>query len=397
MNASQDDILQCQFHRWYALFEHITIKSRFVNLSELYPRASLDCGDSKVTGVFSAVIDSCEDGSSGPMTASTQVASCQEVHKNNDLVNYILADSLFLPESASRDYCNRDELSDDEDLTEVCPDGDSYDCNYNFQALENQLRTFIEEFKGEFVVKLNWSCPTDATWMIGNSLKCRCLSDIYILLKSSDRVLFDLEHMFDYCDDKTIATPPDVIVVLRKWANLHPSMEFRVFVRGKSIVGICQRDCHTYYDFLEDKLDALEQLIVQQFQLNIRDVFPLEQYAMDLYIDQKQRVWVLDFNPFGSPTCPILFTWEELSGKNYMMDDIVAQPTTVFGGSLQQGISPCTVEAAAIDFRIIFSADEVLPSSKGRSRGPIDVLQAVDFPDFVEMCRKDRFADSCDD
>lgn len=377
MNASQDDILQCQFHRWYALFEHITIKSRFVNLSELYPR----CGDSNVTD---AVSYSCEDASS-----STQVASCQEVHKNNDLVNYILADSLFLPESSSRDYCNRDELSDDEDLTEVCPDGDSYGCNYNFQALESQLRSFIEEFNGEFVVKLNWSCPTDATWMItGNSLKCRCLSDIYILLKSSDRVLFDLEHMFDNCDDKTIATPPDVIVVLRKWANLHPSMEFRVFVRGKSIVGICQRDCHTYYDFLEDKLDALEQLIVQQFQRNIRDVFPLEQYAVDLYVDQKHRVWVLDFNPFGSPTCPILFTWEELAGENCTMDGSVAPPTTVFGGSLQQD---------TIDFRIIFSAEDVLPSSKGRSRGPIDVLQAVDFPDFVEMCRRDRSAGSSDD
>lgn len=390
INASQNDILQCQFHRWYALFEHITIKSRFVNLSELYPHQSLDCGDSDAF-----IVHPYEDASSGPMASTEQVASCQEVHKNNDLVNYILADSLFLPESASRDYCNRDELSDDEDLTEVCPDADSYDCSYNFQALENKLRSFIDEFNGEFVVKLNWSCPTDATWMIGNSFKCRCLSDIYVLLKSSDRVLFDLEHMFDCCDDKTIATPPDVIVVLRKWANLHPSMEFRVFVRGKSIVGICQRDCHTYYDFLEDKLDTLEQLIVQQFQRNIRDVFPLEQYAVDLYIDQKQRVWVIDFNSFGSPTCPILFTWEELAGK--MIDDTVDPPTTVFGESLQQGTSPCTVEAAAIDFRIIFSADEVLPSSKGRSRGPIDVFQAVDFPDFVEMCRRDRSTGSCDD
>jgi hypothetical protein len=104
---------------------------------------------------------------------------------------------------------------------------------------------------------------------------------------------------------------------------------------------------------------------------------------------------VIDFNSFGSPTCPILFTWEELAGK--MIDDTVGPPTTVFGESLQQGTSPCTVEAAAIDFRIIFSADEVLPSSKGRSRGPIDVFQAVDFPDFVEMCRRDRSAGSCDD
>jgi len=378
MNANQEDILQCQFHRWYALFEQVTIKSRIVNLSEIYPRASLQA--------------------TGPVSMQL-VASCQEVHKNNELVSYILADSFFLPESSSRDYCNRDDLSDDEDLNEVhCPEGDSH-CNYNFKALENQLQSYIDEFNGEFVVKLNWSCPTDATWMIGNSLKCRCLSDIYILLKSSDRVLFDLEHMFDFCYDKTIATPPDVTVVLRKWANLHPSMEFRVFVRGKSIVGICQRDCHTYYDFLEDKLDVLEQLIVQQFHRNIRDVFPLEQYAVDLYVDQKHRVWVLDFNPFGNPTCPMLFTWEELAGKNCVMVDtkLTGPPHTVVNGSLRQGASLCTTEAVAIDFRIVFGPDEVLPSSKGRSRGPIDILQAADFPDFVEMCRRDRTAGTCDD
>ncbi len=32
----------------------------------------------------------------------------------------------------------------------------------------------------------------------------------------------------------------------------------------------------------------------------------------DDYLDKKDRVWLIDINAFGSPTCPLLFEWEEL-------------------------------------------------------------------------------------
>ena len=40
---------------------------------------------------------------------------------------------------------------------------------------------------------LNWSCPKDATWVaFNNNLKCSNLSQLYLLLKSSDFVVHDL-------------------------------------------------------------------------------------------------------------------------------------------------------------------------------------------------------------
>lgn len=79
--------------------------------------------------------------------------------------------------------------------------------------------------------------------------------------------------------------------------------------------------------------------------------------CLDLYIDKKNKVWVIDVNPYGSPTCPLLFDWEELN----LLDHL--------------------------EVRIVNSEDEKLSSAKGMTRGPIDVHMAEDFSKFMEICR----------
>lgn len=51
-------------------------------------------------------------------------------------------------------------------------------------------------------------------------------NDLYQLVKASERI--------SLCED--LSTLPEL--VLRKWADLDPSMEFRCFVRAGNIVGI---------------------------------------------------------------------------------------------------------------------------------------------------------------
>ena len=33
---------------------------------------------------------------------------------------------------------------------------------------------------------------------------------------------------------------------------------------------------------------------------------------MDVYIDKRNRIWIIDFNVFGEPTSSLLFEWTEL-------------------------------------------------------------------------------------
>jgi len=53
----------------------------------------------------------------------------------------------------------------------------------------------IEDFDGAVFPKLNWSSPKDATWIsTTGTLKCETVSEIFLLLKSSDYITHDLSQ-----------------------------------------------------------------------------------------------------------------------------------------------------------------------------------------------------------
>ena len=278
--ATRDDILACQFHQWIHLFSKETMKSKVIPLSK-------------------------------------------------NFISYLLQDGVILPTIPGVDPFGKDELSDDEDLFEPVENNNEDMCPYesidDFHQLTADITQAINDLKGEVFVKLNWSAPTDASWLKGGSLKCLNATDVYLLLKSSDRIVYDIEHMFDQCpppvvdvdddddhvpegehplkntivlnidihcfcschthlltnlhfilhsflytasnsdlNELALSSHPSINyhLILRKWANLNPAMEFRLFVGNKSILGICQRDCSSYYDFLSNEMDDLEDLMV---------------------------------------------------------------------------------------------------------------------------------------
>jgi hypothetical protein len=83
--------------------------------------------------------------------------------------------------------------------------------------------------------------------------------------------------------------------------------------------------------------------------------------VVDVYIDKKDRVWIIDVNPFGEPTCPLLFEWEELQQLSSL-----GEFTT----------------------RIVENEDEKMSSTMGMSRGPVDVHLAPEFSNFLNICKQ---------
>ena len=87
----------------------------------------------------------------------------------------------------------------------------------SFPELTQQISSAIESLGGSVLPKLNWSSPRvrcvcvrerdregpyiphhlqDATWISpGNSLRCTCPAEIFLLLKSSDFIAHDLTRM----------------------------------------------------------------------------------------------------------------------------------------------------------------------------------------------------------
>ncbi|XP_071082456.1 translation initiation factor eIF2 assembly protein-like [Haliotis cracherodii] len=269
----KEHVLNCSFSSWYDRFKDLTIKSVVLPLPQ-------------------------------------------------EFIDYLHKDGVVLPEGSvqgSSQSRPEDENDDDDDVdwgsgsaaVAVAPE---------FPEFERLVKKAIQKLGGRVFPKLNWSAPRDATWIsFDKTLKCTCPSDVYLLLKSSDFIAHDLSQPFLHCSDCDLEMARADVkydLILRRWQDLQPGMEFRCFVRNKKLIAISQRHHIQYYAFLETQKDEIISDIQAFFYHMISNKFPDESYVFDVYRKDKGHLTLVDFNPFGEVTDALLFTWEELANDS---------------------------------------------------------------------------------
>ena len=360
MSASASDLLQCRFEVWYPKFAKLSIKSRLVGVT-------------------------------------------------NEFINYLLEDGIYLDA-----HDDEDRLSEDSDLKDVS-DSTTLPSSNRFVGIQQQLSSAINELNAPTFVKLNYTAPIDAAWVNG-SLKCLNSNDIILLLKSSNRVAYDLEHAFDLClSDSHIETRPEQSsIVVRKYVEINPALEFRVFVVHKRLRKICQRNCTTFYPFLISEMDNIKKDIYKFYMSNqIASKFPLSSFTMDVYVTEASHtVRIIDFNPLGEPTNALLFEWSTFASAIAEESLASSTPTASSGSDSNSNDPRSSPNAVAvtlnpddalsledmeydleeIEFAVVESPAHALRSTIGDARAPVDVSRAPDFHQFMELCRSQRAA-----
>lgn len=343
--ATCEEVLHCQFSSWYPRFSDIQLKG----------------GRHHATKRKNVTIP------------STIIQDLPE-----DLESYLLSDGVKLPMGADKlSSCgkgNEEWSSDEEDnhCDEEEPTGEGVS-SFHFPELNTRLEEDIASLKGAVMPKLNWSAPKDATWVNGGTAKAQTPGDIYLLLKSSDFCLHDVlrrawKDCQDYDESKVM---PKLELVLRKWSNLYPSMEFRCFVRGRELIAISQRNHTQHYPHLLQDKNRIQDLILDFFEDIVRDTFAegkLPNYVFDVYVDQQDRLWLLDFNLWAQSTDSLLFEWSDL-----LVLDFEDEP----------------------DFRLVETANQVRQDPLASYRAPIDTVDLASmtggdvhsFEAFMRQCQ----------
>ncbi|KAL3319942.1 hypothetical protein Ciccas_001370 [Cichlidogyrus casuarinus] len=197
-----------------------------------------------------------------------------------------------------------------------------------FPVLEEKINKKIENLGGEAFVKLNWSSPKDAAWInFGNTLKCSNYDETLLLLKSSDFIAHDIKHSHDFCEGKVedLKSHPKILV-LREWRDIRAKDEFRCFVKRRQLFAISQRRIDSAFLELQKRQKMIQNQIMTFFEENLAAAFPLLSYTFDVICDEKDEVTLVDFNVYGDPTEPLLFTYAELndfSRRQYSKDVIM--------------------------------------------------------------------------
>ncbi|XP_054044573.1 cell division cycle protein 123 homolog isoform X3 [Rissa tridactyla] len=236
----KEQVVHCQFSVWYPLFRAVTIRSVILPLPDNVKEYLLDDGTLVVSGR--------EDP---PSHAQERSDDAEEI-----------------------------QWSDDENTTTLkAPE---------FPEFTAKVQEAISSLGGSVFPKLNWSAPRDAYWIAMNSsLKCKALSDIFLLFKSSDFITRDLTQPFIHCADDSPDPSLNYELVLRKWCELIPGAEFRCFVKENKLIGISQRDYTQYYDHISKQHEEICRSIQEFFEKHIQYKFLDEDFVFDVYRDSR--------------------------------------------------------------------------------------------------------------
>lgn len=233
-------------------------------------------------------------------------------------------------------------------------------------------------------------------------MKCKTPGDVYLLLKSSDFCTHDaLYESLKDCRDYAIEGNVDVDIgvgvgvgveggveypplqlVLRKWCNLNPSMEFRCFVRNHELLGISQRQHSVHFPHLNEDRDQIQDKIHDFFEDYVRHRFAggkIHSYVWDVFLDKKDRAWIVDFNPWARTTDSLLYEWSELVTLDLDDDDD--------------------------DGMRIASHGEVRHDPLASYRAPIDTVDlasmtqgdAKQFEEFMKLCQRPTYWEESSD
>lgn len=138
-------------------------------------------------------------------------------------------------------------------------DDDNDDWFAPFPGFRAAVETAICDLGGRVAVKGPWSAPLDATWANPTgTTQCTNADEAALLLKASDRVATDLGLLpaalahaaASTANSSPVSTmavnPPGAPfptgeMVLKRWYDLRPTAEFRLYVAGGRVVGAARR------------------------------------------------------------------------------------------------------------------------------------------------------------
>jgi D123 len=143
--------------------------------------------------------------------------------------------------SADSDDASRSDSNSDSSSSSRCP-------HPHLAERKARINSTIRALGGCATPKLNWSAPTDATWISPSGLACHNADEVLLLLKSSERVADDLQTLERMQRSASVSNGAGgsagnvATLALRKWHRLQQEREFRCFVKRGHLVAVSQRD-----------------------------------------------------------------------------------------------------------------------------------------------------------
>ena len=108
----------------------------------------------------------------------------------------------------------------------------------------------------------------------------------------------------------SIASGASSFICVKPFRRMNHSREFRLFVKDGKLLGMSQYWLNKYFRKLAGYSSAYWQM-ADDFISEIAWLLPEKTLVMDIYFTSASEILIIDMNPWGLPTDPLLFiSWE---------------------------------------------------------------------------------------
>jgi len=157
-----------------------------------------------------------------------------------------------------------------------------------------RLNEPMRKFKGNCFVTVDTVAPTDTERFTGKRGAVYSARSAWRFLAASAKVR------------EAAAAGQVEHICIRPFRNMNQTREFRLFIRRRKLAGMSQYWLIRHFRRLEGiKAELLQKAAA--FVDEIGWTLPEENIVMDIYFTSRGEILIVDFNPWGYPTNPLLY------------------------------------------------------------------------------------------
>ena len=166
------------------------------------------------------------------------------------------------------------------------------------QAFLPELKRVMSNFSGAKFFSVDTAAPTDT-----NRFKTK-RGAIHSAL-SAWKVLAESQKVRD-----ALASGVSRSICIRPFRRMQPAREFRLFIKDGKLVGMSQYWLIRHFHRLPARLERYWNSALKLVGRVAPDL-PEPDLVMDIYFTKTGEILIIDLNPWGQPTDPLMYnTWE---------------------------------------------------------------------------------------
>lgn len=166
------------------------------------------------------------------------------------------------------------------------------------QEILPELQRVMSAFRGAKFFSVDTVAPTDTERFQLKRGSIHSAASAWKVLASSGKVR------------NAVAAGNVTSICIRPFRRMQQAREFRLFIKDGKLVGMSQYWLIRHFYRLPERLPRYWQLAWELVE-RISPKLPVPDLTVDIYFTKTGQILIIDLNPWGSPTDPLMYnTWD---------------------------------------------------------------------------------------